>query len=258
MEIGPIIAIVIGGIFAGGVNTLVGGGTSIVVPLLLALGIDPHLANGSNRFCVAFQAGAAAKTFRGKTGARSKETLTPVLCAVAGAIPGAYLATVLDPELFRDLLGWLLLAGVLLFFAPKRKPADDEAAPDPSDPSAPSKPLPPFGLLVTFLFGVYGGFFGAGIGVLIMLYLPPLLRLPLVRMVEVKVWLVFALSAAAGIVYLLRGQVDLPVVAALLPSYVVGGVLGAKLALGGGEVWIRRAIAVVAAGLAIAILSGVI
>ena len=109
---------------------------------------------------------------------------------------------------------------------------------------------------MTFLFGVYGGFVGAGIGVLILLYLPPLLRLSMVRMVHVKVWMVFALSAASGLWFLGAGLVDLAVTAPLLPSYVLGGVLGAKLALKGGEKWIRRAVAVVAALLAAMILAG--
>ena len=257
MELWSIVAIVVGGIVAGIVNTLVGGGTSIVLPLLLALGVPATLANGTNRLCVAFQAGAAARTLRGRTGATARTTFTPVLCALLGAIPGAYLATVLDDQVFRELLGWVLLAGVLLFFAPKRKKDAGTDTDTGADDGTPRR-LPAIGLAVTFLFGVYGGFVGAGIGVLIMLYLPPLLRLPLVRMVEVKVWMVFGLSAAAGLVFLVRGQVDPTVLAALLPSYMVGGVLGAKLALRGGEVWVRRAIAAVAAILALAIITGVI
>lgn len=253
MDVLPIIAILVGGVVAGIVNTLVGGGTSIVFPLLLALGIDPQLANGSNRFCVAFQAGAAAKTLRGKTGATSRETFAPALCAVLGSIPGAYLATVLDPELFKALVGWILLAGVAFFFVPKKKSKGEaEFTTD-----APRR-LSPVGLLVAFLFGVYGAFLGAGIGVLIMLYLPSLLRLPLVRMLEVKVWMVFALSATAGIVFVWQGQVDWWVVSALLPSYMIGGVLGAKLAIRGGDAWVRRSIAAVAALLALAIIAGLI
>ena len=124
MDVLPIIAILVGGVVAGIVNTLVGGGTSIVFPLLLALGIDPQLANGSNRFCVAFQAGAAAKTLRGKTGATSRETFAPALCAVLGSIPGAYLATVLDPELFKALVGWILLAGSRSSSCRRRSPKE--------------------------------------------------------------------------------------------------------------------------------------
>ena len=243
-------AIVVGGLVAGVVNTLVGGGTSIVLPLLIALGYDPQLANGTNRFCVAFQAGAAAATFRRHSKQPARQQVPPIVAAIAGAIPGAWLATWLDPTLFREILGWVLLAGVVFFFtSPKKKDAEG---------TVPATSLPWSGLVACFLFGVYGGFIGAGIGVLILLYLPRLLGLPLVAMVEIKVWMVLALSAAAGVVYLIEGQVSWGIVAALLPSYMVGGVLGAKLTIRGGERWVRGAIATVAAGLAVLIIAGVI
>jgi uncharacterized membrane protein YfcA len=108
---------------------------------------------------------------------------------------------------------------------------------------------------VTFLFGAYGGFIGAGIGVLIMVHLPGLLRISLVRMVHVKTWMVLALSVASGIWYYSVGLFDWSVAAPLLPSYMLGGFLGAKLALRGGERWIRRGVAVVAALLALSIIA---
>ncbi len=256
-------AIALVGIGAGVINTLVGGGTSMVLPLLILLGVDPQVANGTNRLCVAFQAAAAAHTLHGKTGVTRRVTLWPVLAVVAGSVPGAMLATVLDPALFRDLLGWILLIGVALFFVRRRRPpargeTDPEAIPSAEESGPEPSPglLPPVGLAVTFLFGVYGGFVGAGIGVLILLYLPPLLGISMVRMVHVKTWMVFTLSGAAGVWYLAAGLVQLEVAAPLLPSYVVGGVVGAKLALKGGERWIRRAVATVAAVLAIAVLAG--
>lgn len=252
MEIYEIVAIALVGLGAGVVNTLVGGGTSIVLPLLILLHIDPQVANGTNRFCVAFQAAAAARAFHGRTGGSHRTTITPVVVAILGAIPGAWLATVLDPTVFRDLIGWILLVGVAFFFVPQRKKAEGRTADEEGEPER----IPAVGLVVTFLMGLYGGFVGAGVGVMILLYLPRLLRLPLVRMVQVKVWMVFALSAAAGVVYLVRGQVDLAVAAPLLPSYMVGGVLGAKVALWGGEKWIRRAIAVVAGLLALSLITG--
>ena len=258
MELYEWLAIAGTGLVAGIVNTLVGGGSSIVLPLLIYLNFDPLIANGTNRLCVAFQAGAAAKTFRGKTGATRREMMVPVTLAVLGAVPGALLASILDPALFEKLLGWILLAGVILFFAPPRTESESRSTlGEDSNGVSAGRALPPFGLVMTFFFGVYGGFVGAGIGVLMLLYLPSLLRLPLVQMVEVKVWMVFALSAAAGLVYIVRGQVDLEVMLALLPTYVAGGVIGAKLTLRGGERWARRAIAVVAALLAIAIITGV-
>jgi uncharacterized membrane protein YfcA len=90
-----------------------------------------------------------------------------------------------------------------------------------------------------------------------MIYLPPLLGITLGRMVHVKVWMVLALSVVSGAWYLAEGQFHAGLAAALLPSYMVGGFLGARLALRSGEKWLRRAVAAVAALLAIAVIAGV-
>lgn len=256
-----IAGIVLAGAFAGVVNTVVGAGTSIVLPLLILIGVPPQIANGTNRVCVAFQTATAAFAFHGRTGADWRTTIGPVAASMAGALPGAVIATKLDPALFEDLLGWLLLAGVASLFLRRRTPSAARAAGDPSAaggaPPAPARPLRPLGLAVTFLFGIYGGFVGAGIGVLYMLYLPPLLGITLGRMVHVKTWMVLALSIVSGVWYLAEGQFDFSVAAALIPSYALGGYLGARLALRSGEKWLRRAVAAVAALLAIAVIAGV-
>ena len=261
--------IVLVGVFAGVVNTVVGAGTSIVLPLLILLGVPELVANGTNRVCVAFQTAAAATTFHGRTGVDWRTTIAPVVASMAGSLPGAILATELDAAVFEALLGWLLLAGVAVLFI-GRRPAGKRGE-TPANPAGPAssegaatgeetgraRRLRPLGLLVTFGFGIYGGFVGAGIGVLYMVYLPPLLGLSLGRMVHVKTWMVLSLSVVSGIWYLAVGQFDLTVAAALVPSYILGGVLGARLALRSGEVWIRRAVTAVAALLAIAVIAGV-
>jgi len=252
-----IAAIALFGAIAGVVNTLVGAGTSIVLPLLILLGVPPQIANGTNRVCVAFQTAAAATTLHGRTGVEWRTALAPVAASMAGALPGAVLATEIDPGVFEDLLGWLLLAGIATLYLRRSPPRAGAASPSEGESAAPARRLRPLGLAVTFLFGVYGGFVGAGIGVLYMLYLPPLLGLTLGRMVHVKTWMVLSLSVVSGAWYLARGQVDGVVAAALLPSYVLGGFIGARLALRSGERWIRRAVAAVAALLAIAVIAGV-
>jgi hypothetical protein len=259
IDIVAVAAIALVGVIAGIVNTVVGAGTSIVLPLLILLGVPAQIANGTNRVCVAFQTGAAALTLHGRTGADWRSTIAPVVASMAGSLPGAVIATEIDPAIFEDLLGWLLLAGIATLFLRRSAPAGADAplsAAGDASP-APARPLRPLGLAVTFLFGIYGGFVGAGIGVLYMLYLPPLLGITLGRMVHVKTWMVLALSVVSGAWYLARGQVDGAVAAALLPSYVLGGYLGARVALRSGEAWIRRAVAAVAALLAIAVIAGV-
>ena len=249
--------LLVAGVGAGIVNTLVGGGTSIVVPILvLGFGVDTHEANGTNRLAVCFQGVAALWTLRRVTTpsaanpngvplGRWSEVGQPALLAFFGAIPGAYIATQLPPEQFKRWVGILLLVAIVFFFVRPRK----------GSASHPGKT--PWGaVIVAFLIGVYGGFLGAGVGVLILLLLRPLLGVSLVEMVPVKVAMVFLLSLSASVVYIAQGQVLWNYALPLVIANIIGGIVGAKLAVLGGDRWIRRVLAVVAAGLALRLLWG--
>lgn len=237
------------GMVSGIVNTVVGGGTSLVVPLLIFLGIDPRIANGTNRVCVSFQALTAGWVLRRKSDTPIKNAFAPAVAALLGSIPGAWLATIIDPESFRRILGVLLLLGVAFFFLkPPRSSVEDQGA----DSVIGFTPL-----LVTFGMGIYGGFLGAGIGVLLLLYLTPLLALPTAKIVEIKVWIVLALSVASGSVFVATDNVDYHAVSVLLPAYICGGWIGGNAVLRSSERWLRRVVAIVAALLAIAVLTDV-
>ncbi|MEE8141938.1 MAG: sulfite exporter TauE/SafE family protein [Planctomycetota bacterium] len=241
IRVGELLAV---GLLAGTLNTLVGGGTSIMLPfLVLFLGLDAQMANGTNRFSICFQTLAASRTLHSGGSGRIRDALPYALAAFAGGFAGAYLNTLMDGDQFRAVMGWVLLVGVAFFFLkPRRLVAGLELAP----PSSP----PLLGLVGAFAMGVYGGFLGAGVGVLILLFLTPLARLDLVRMLAVKVLMVLTLSISASAVYLFHRQVHWGYALPLVVANIGGGILGARLALRGGERWIRRAVAVVGAGLA--------
>lgn len=247
-DILELIALLVAGTAAGTINTLVGGGTYIMLPLLVFLGVPPQVANGTNRIAICFQGLAAARTLRGARIASWSEIIPPALAAFAGGVPGAYLASVMDPDAFRRWMGVILLAGVVLLFLKPRTRGE-------SAPVTAAGRLP--GLAGAFVLGVYGGFLGAGVGVMILLFLTPVLRLDLVRMLAVKVAMVFLLSLSAGVVFVVHGLVSWRIAVPLIIANVIGGVVGAKLAVKGGEVWLRRIVAVIAAVLAGLLIFGV-
>ena len=237
------LAVALFAIGAGAINTMVGGGTYIMLPVLAVfLGVDAQVGNATNRLAVGFQGLAAATTLRRKGVLPFGACALPVAIAVVGGAVGAYVATVLSPEVFSRWVGWLLIGGLPLLFLPR---------PDPEKvgqrPKAPA-------IVALFLLGVYGGFLGAGVGVLFLLVLPPLLRSELVQTVAIKVVVVLTMSLAAGAVYLWRGFVDWQVFVPLVIGYMIGGVIGARLTIKVGDRWMRVVVAVVAAGLAIAML----
>ena len=261
-----IIAVV--GVVAGTLNTLVGGGTLLVLPLLVSLGIDPLVANGTNRICVAFQALVAGWTMnRGlerSRGSKAQEMPTigwrPLMLVGGAAILGALAAIEiehLDKALFRQVMGWLLLVAVGAFLWPRPDPPLADPLTDPlADPLAATPGIKFY--IGGLICGFYGGFIGAGVGALIVLLLTTSMRLPVVEAVRWKVWWVVAMSTASGFLYLSQDEFDLAVAIPLIPSYGLGAYLGGKFALKGGERLLRPIVAFLSALLALTfILQGV-
>ena len=254
-----IIAVV--GVVAGTLNTLVGGGTLLVLPLLVSLGIDPLVANGTNRICVAFQALVAGWTMnRGlerSSGSKSQESPTigwrPLMLVGGAAILGALAAVEiehLDKSLFRQVMGGLMLVAVGAFLLPRPDTPLTDPLTDPlADPLAATPGIKFY--IGCLICGFYGGFIGAGVGALIVLLLTTSMRLSVVEAVRWKVWWVVAMSAASGLLYLSHGKFQLAVAIVLIPSYGLGAYLGGKFALKGGERLLRPIVAVLSAILAL-------
>ncbi len=249
--------IVAAGVVGGAVNTLVGGGTMIVLPLLIFLGIDPLIANGTNRICVAFQGAVAGWTMN--RGLRRQAdpnpgvqtaAWKPILLVGLAAIPGAWGAIEIesiDASIFRQLMGWVLLIAVGAFLLPR-----------PKGPQASGDGMKPGVLFYAgcLLCGFYGGFIGAGVGAFIVLLLTTSLRLTVVDAVHWKVWCVMAMSAASGVWYLASGVIDARVAIPLIPAYGVGAYLGGRMALSGGDRLLRPIVALFSAVLALTIIFG--
>ncbi len=238
------------GAVAGAINTVSGGGTYITLPLLAFLGLEPHVANATNRFAIAFQALAAVRTLRGHGIVSWRECVPPAFVALLGAIPGAHLAKELDPRRYESAIGWILLVGIALLFV---RPMPEAAARAAGGGGGARRAL---ALCAAFLLGIYGGFLGAGIGVMIVLVLTPLLRLELVRMTAVKVSMLLALSISATGFNLIHSLVDWRLGLPLLAGNLVGGLYGARLTLRIGESRLRAAVAATAAVMAVVLICG--
>lgn len=222
-----------GGLVAGVVNTVAGGGSLLTVPLLHLVGLPGQLANGSNRIGVLAQSGAAALRFR-REGVPGLRDALPLLFPVgAGAALGAWLVTLLGDREFERLFGALMVVLVVptLWGARPRAPSTALRPPWPRTLQS----------AVFLAIGVYGGAVQAGVG------LPLVAALAgsgydLVRANSIKVVINFALVAMALPVFLWRGLVVWDAALALAVGYAAGGSLGARLAVAGGERWLRPAL----------------
>ena len=198
------------------------------VPLLVALGLPGDIANGTNRIGIFFQSSVAAWRFR-RGGIPGLAQAWPLLVPVAlGSILGAIIASHLASDVFERIFGVVMIALLIPLF---RKPGKSEAPPAPAWPLGVQAGL-------FFLIGLYGGFIQAGVGLLLMLALHRT-GYDLVRVNSMKVIIVGVLTALAIPVFIIKGQVAWLPAACLTLGFALGGAMGARWALIGGERLIR-------------------
>jgi uncharacterized membrane protein YfcA len=214
------------------VNTIAGGGTLLTVPAMVLMGFGPLTANATNRAALVVQSLSATAHYRRAGAVDLGLSLRFSGIACVGAALGAWLATRLDERTFGHVLAVLMIGAlVFLLLRPARW---FEARPE----SGPPHPL--LASLGLFGVGAYGGFFGAGVGIFILLLLSAVLRLDLVAGNTVKSVMVLALSLTATVVFGLLGQIDYAALLPLAAGNALGGWVGAHLSLKGGNAWIRR------------------
>jgi len=161
--------------------------------------------------------------------------LTGIVCVGAGL--GAWIATLLPERTFGQVIAVLMVAALgFLLLRPARWFEERTAA------ATPHPVLAGLGLLAV---GLYGGFFGAGVGIFILLLLAALQGLDLVAGNVVKSVMVLTLSLSATAMFAALGWIDYRALVPLAVGNAVGGWIGAHLSLRGGNVWIRRLLLVV-------------
>ena len=230
--------LIIGGLFAGAINTVAGGGSMLTVPLLVLAGVPGNAANGSNRVGILTSNVAAVATFRrlGVDGLRhASRVVVPV---VLGGLIGSFaVGRVLDDAAFERVFGLLMIPLVILSV---RRPTNATGEQAWSTAKV---------VIVFLLIGIYGGAFQAGVGLVL---LAALTRsgFDLVMSNSIKVIVNTAVTVVALPVFILNGDVEWVPALVLAAGFVVGGWLGAQASFRGGEVLIRRVMVVAALGLA--------
>jgi uncharacterized protein len=221
--------VVLAGIGAGTINTIVGSGTLITFPTLLLLGIPPITANISNNI------GLVPGSLTGSIGYRTELVgAAPTLRRLApmsllGAVVGAVLLLVLDPKLFRAIVPVLILLGLVLVLTGPRINAWAERRRAAGTASAANHERAMQGGV--FGAGVYGGYFGAAQGIILMGVLGALSSEPIQRLNGYKNVLATIVNGVAALVFILvaRDQIDWLVVLLIAIGSTIGGVLGSTV-----------------------------
>ncbi|MEM9467873.1 MAG: sulfite exporter TauE/SafE family protein [Actinomycetota bacterium] len=237
MEWWEAVLLVVGGVFAGAINTVAGGGSMLTVPLLVLAGVPGNSANGSNRIGVMASNVSAAASFR-RLGVDGLGHAVPVLLPVVlGSLVGSLAISRLTDDTFETVFGLIMIPLIILSI---RKPTFREDGARWSRPTTSA---------VFFAIGIYGGAIQAGIGLVLLAALTRA-GYGLVVANSMKVIIIFAVTATAIPVFLAQGQIDWIPALILAVGFTVGGSLGAHVAVRGGERVIRAVMVVAALALA--------
>jgi uncharacterized membrane protein YfcA len=221
-----IVLLVLGGVGAGIFNGVAGGGSLISFPLLLALGYPALTANITNTVGIWPGYAGSAAGFRNEISGQRDHLVQLSPIAAAGGIAGAILLLTTSSALFRTLAPWLVLGASILFaFQPLLRRALGGAA------HAPPRTRPLLLAGGTFAASVYGGYFGAGLGVMLLAILGLALPDSILRTSGLRTALSILVNGVAAAVFLIHGGLAWKAVGLLAAGALVGGWIGARIAL---------------------------
>ncbi|MEI6621454.1 MAG: sulfite exporter TauE/SafE family protein [Actinomycetes bacterium] len=219
LQAGELALLVLTGLLAGIVNAAVGSGALITYPVLLAIGLPPVNANGTNSFGMSFGNVSATFMFRDKLRGRRAQLVPWVVATGVGALLGALLLVALPSQVFAAVVPWLILAAVVVFIVQPWLERRIERRPTTRSVTA-----------IVGLIGVYGGYFGAGQGIAYLAALGSMDGDDLQRSVGVKNLLAAVANSTAAVVFLLTGLVVIVPALIVGTSALVGGLAGGRLA----------------------------
>lgn len=229
MDLINTLLVALAAVAAGLINALAGGGTLVTFPMLTAVGVPAVAANVTNTV-------ALCPGYLGATFAQKKDLVTQVKrlwlfipAGMVGGLAGGLLLLNTGERLFRDLVPYLiLLASVLLALQePVRRWLNRRLANRSDQANNSSEATAIFPL---FLAAVYGGYFGAGLSVIILAVLGLTVDDTLTRLNGLKQAVAFGTNIMAATIFLFSGQVVWSYAIVMAVGALIGGALGGKLA----------------------------
>jgi uncharacterized membrane protein YfcA len=218
------IAIIAAGIAAGGVNAVIGSGSLITFPTLLAVGFAPVTANVSNNIGMVPGAMSGAFGYRRELRGQGRRARTLAIGSGLGGLVGGVLLLTLPADVFDAIVPALVLgACVLMAFQPRLSAwVAQRRAVDARD-------VGPAALASVFLAGIYGGYFGAAQGIILLAALGVLVPDDLVRTNALKNVLAGTVNGCAALLFVVFADVAWSAVGLIAVGSVIGGALGASI-----------------------------
>jgi len=234
------ILLLFGGLAAGFINTLAGGGSAITIPILTEI-VGINVANGTNRIAILAANASALTRFQRGGAVPWKQVPKLIIPMVLGAGLGAWVATELSADVLKKVFAFVLvLVAASVLFKPSRWVEGHERV-----------MKEPWRSLLFFAIGFYGGSVQAGVGFMLLGGLVVGSGMDLVRGNAAKVALILCYTPVALLLFASAAQVDLRVGLVLSLGQMTGAWIAARLAILKGAVWVRWVLvgaALIAAG----------
>jgi uncharacterized membrane protein YfcA len=208
--------LVLAAVAAGAVNAIAGGGTLITFPSLLAFGVPSVTANATSTVALVPGSFSAFWGFRDAALLDKRTLVWMALPSLVGGALGAWLLLVAGNQLFARMVPWLIYAATLLyvFQAQLRRAIDRGGTGAPRLWAL---------ICVQLLIAVYGGFFGAGIGILMLAAIGVFSDGDIRRANGLKNFSAMCINSVAAITFIIGRHVDLPLAAAMTAGAICGG-----------------------------------
>lgn len=226
MDLWQLILLAIIGCLAGFINVMAGGGSLLTMPVMVFMGMPGPLANGTNRVAILAQNVTAVTGFFRQGFSDFKLSLSLSLCALPGAVIGAYFGTKLQGLWFNRVLAGVMIAVMILMSVKKHRAGGITTTTGPPE----RKRLIAAHILIA-VAGFYGGFIQAGVGFILMAILHRVLGLDLVRVNMHKVFIVGVYTIFALAVFAVRGNVAWIPGISLAAGNAIGGWVGSHIAV---------------------------
>jgi uncharacterized protein len=238
----------------GAMNSIAGGGTLVTFPALLGLGVPAIVANATST--VALWPGIASSMwgYRGVLSGVGPWVRRIAVPSVLGGVMGALLLMWTPPDAFDALVPWLVFAATALFLVQRpltqwirRREAPAGGTVAGQEVAVEREPTVPV-LFYQFFVAVYGGYFGAGIGILMLAALGFMGFTHIHRMNGLKNWGALCINAVAAVTFAMSDLVDWPVALAMAVGAILGGYAGSRLAQRVPQYRVRQAIVAIGVG----------
>ena len=233
---------------AGAINAVAGGGTILTFPALLAVGTPPVMANATSTLALVLGTSGSVYGFRRHIPLIRAWLSRFVPVSVAGGLLGSWLLTVTSNEIFARLVPFLILFATLLFLVQGLVARIVKRGLE--EPEHSHKVWP----AVLFQFGVavYGGYFGAGIGILMLATLGFIGLRDIHQMNALKNILGSLINVVAALLFVSRGMVDWPKAGVMTVGAILGYYLGSHYSQKIPQVWVRRLVLVIGFAISVA------